>query len=78
MVIGYETSLRKSPSSIAKLRKISCVNKINSPLPGAQQEIFQDRRGVLKLGHFNKTFVKNARKKKDPAGKTFGAFSATF
>ena len=31
---------------------------------GAQPEIFQGRGGLVEFGHFNKYFVKNARKKK--------------
>ena len=37
-------------------------------LTGAQPEIFQGRGGLVKLGHFDKHFVKNSRKK-GPAGK---------
>ena len=36
--------------------------------PGVQPEIFQGREGFVKLGHFDKHFVKNSRKK-SPAGK---------
>ena len=35
---------------------------------GAQPDIFQGRGGFVKLGHFDKHFVKNSRKK-GPAGK---------
>ena len=35
---------------------------------GAQPEIFQVRVGLVKLGHFDKHFVKNSRKK-TPSGK---------
>ena len=31
--------------------------------PGAQPEIFQGRGGFVKLGHFDKHFIKKARKK---------------
>ena len=41
--------------------KTSCTS-------GAQPEFFQDRVGFVKLGHFDKHFVKNSRKK-GPAGK---------
>ena len=44
---------------------------------GAQPEIFQARRSFLKLGHFDKLFVKNKRKK-GPAGKEFGAFTPRY
>ena len=44
---------------------------------GAQPEIFQGRRSFLKLGHFDKLFVKNTRKK-GPAGKNLGAFSPRY
>ena len=37
-------------------------------ITGAQPELFQGRRGVVKLGHFDKHFVKNSRKN-GPAGK---------
>ena len=33
---------------------------------GAQIEIFQGRGGFVELGHFNKHFVKNTRKKVPP------------
>ena len=39
-------------------------------------ESFQDRWNFVELGHFNKLSVKNARKKKGPTGKYFGAFSS--
>ena len=35
---------------------------------GMQPEIFQGREGFVKLGHFDKHFVKNSRQK-GPAGK---------
>ena len=38
---------------------------------GAQLEVFQGRGGFLKLGHFDKHFVKNSRKK---AGKVWEFF----
>ena len=40
---------------------------------GTQPEIFQGRRGFEELGHFDKHFVKNTRKK-GPTGNNFGAF----
>ena len=45
--------------------------------PGAQPEIFQGRGGFVKLGHFNKHFVKNTRKK-GAAGKIFGVYQCLF
>ena len=39
-----------------------------------QPENFQGKGGFMGLGHFNKHFVKNTRKK-DPTGKHFGVFS---
>ena len=52
------------------LRKIHVTMKSFAPTfsTGAQPEIFQGRGGFVKLGHFDKHFVKNSRKK-DPAGK---------
>ena len=47
------------------------------PHAGAQPEIFQGRGGFVELGHFDKHFVKNTRKK-DPAGKNFGFFSPRY
>ena len=41
---------------------------------GAQPEIFQGRGGFVKLGHFDKHFVKNSRKI-DPAEKVSEFFS---
>ena len=43
------------------------------PHAGVQPEISQGRGGFVELGHFDKHFVKNARKK-GPAGKSFGVF----
>ena len=40
---------------------------------GAQPEIVQDREGFLKLGHFDKHFLKKS-KIKSPAAENFGAF----
>ena len=42
-----------------------------------QLEIFQGRGGFVKLGHFDKHFVKNSRKK-GPAGKNFRVFSPRY
>ena len=42
------------------------------PKAGAQSEIFQGREGFGELGHFDKHFVKNLRKK---AVEYFGVFS---
>ena len=33
------------------------------PFTSAQPDIFQGRRGLVKLGHFNKYFIKKLRKK---------------
>ena len=44
---------------------------------GSQPEIFQGRGGFVKLGHFNKHFVKNTRKK-GAAGKIFGVYQCLF
>ena len=46
-------------------------------LPGAQPEIFQGREGFMKLGHFDKHFIKKV-KKKGHAGNTFGVFSLRY
>ena len=42
-------------------------------ISGAQSEIFQSRGGFVKLGHFNKHFIKKSRKKA-PQGKTLEFF----
>ena len=47
------------------------------PNAGAQPETFQGRGGFMELGHFDKYFVKNTRKK-GPAGKNFGVFSPRY
>ena len=44
---------------------------------GVQQEIFQGWGGFVKIGHSDKHFVKNSRKK-DPAGKHFEVFSPRY
>ena len=41
--------------------------------PGAQPEIFLSRGGFMKLGHFDKHFVKKSRKKA-PQGKSLEFF----
>ena len=47
------------------------------PTTGAQPEIFPDRGGFVKLGHFNKHFVKNSRKKR-LRRENFGVFSPRY
>ena len=42
-----------------------------------QTENFQGRGGSIELGHFDKHFVKNTRKK-GPTGKHFGVFSPIY
>ena len=44
---------------------------------GAQPEIFQGRGGFVKLGHFNKYFINNSRKK-GPTGKNFTVLSPRY
>ena len=46
-------------------------------MTGVQPEIFQDRGGFVKLGHFDKHFVKNSRKK-GSTGENFGDFSTRY
>ena len=43
----------------------------------AQLEIFQGRGGFVKLGYFDKHFIKTSRTK-FPAGKNFGFFSPRY
>ena len=43
-----------------------------------QPEFFHGKEGFAELGHFDKHFVKNAQKKKDPAGERFGVFSPRY
>ena len=43
---------------------------VSFPHAGVQPEIFQGRGGFVELGHFDKHFVKNTRKKA-PQGKFF-------
>ena len=59
----------KACNFIKKRLKYSCF----SMKTGAQPEIFQGRGYFVKLGHFEKHFLKNV-KKKGPAGKKFGFF----
>ena len=40
-------------------------------ITGVRTEIFQGKVGFVELGHFDKHFVKNTRKKKGPQGKIF-------
>ena len=44
---------------------------------GAQLEIFQGRGGFVKLGHFDKQFIKKSRKKA-PHMKNSGVFSLRY
>ena len=46
---------------------------IRYQLTGAQPEMFQGRGGFVKLGHFDKYFIKKSRKK-GSAGKNFVVF----
>ena len=48
-------------------------NQITYIYPSAQPEVFQGREGFMKLGHFDKHFLKNSRKK-SRAGENFGGF----
>ena len=50
---------------------------LENTVTGAQQEIFQGRGGFVELGHLDKHFVKNTRKK-GAAGKNFGVFSPRY
>ena len=59
----------KACNFIKKRLKYSCF----SMKTGAQPEIFQGRGYFVKLGHFEKQFLKHV-KKKGPAGKKFGFF----
>ena len=43
-------------------------------ITGVQTEIFQGRGGFVELGHFDKHFIKNTRKKKGPQGKILEFF----
>ena len=47
------------------------------PKAGTQSDFFQGRGGFGKLGHFDKHFVKNLRRK-GPAGENFGVFSPRY
>ena len=68
----WQTSYRKKvfclPQSMMNLMKKN---------PGAQLELFQGRGGFVKLGHFDKHFIKKSTKK-SPAGKNFGVFSLRY
>ena len=46
-------------------------------ITGIQPKVFQSRGGFVKLGHFDKHFVKNSRKK-GSAGENFGVFSPRY
>ena len=52
----------------------SVLQKEQSLNAGAQPEIFQGIGSFVELGHFDKHFIKNTRKK-DPAGNHFAVFS---
>ena len=59
---------------------ISCGKRIimfyfqnKAAATGAQPEIFQGRKRFVELGHFDKNFVKNTRKK-GPTGKSLEFF----
>ena len=68
------------PAALSTLRKsiaIMSIGDVEVTVPGVQPEIFQSRGGFMKLGHFDKHFVKNPRKK-GPAGGNFGVFSPRY
>ena len=62
--------------SIYKLQSSYRERNVNQK-PGAQPKMFQGRGGFVELGHFDKHFVKNTRKK-GPAGEHFGVFSPRY
>ena len=68
--IDYETDINQDRGS-ASLQRAYIITS------GAQPEFFQGRGGFVELGHFDKLFVKNTRKK-GPAGKNVGAFPPTY
>ena len=47
-------------------------------LPGVQPDIFKGRQGFVKLGHFNKLFVKNTRKKGEKFWSFFPRYSENY
>ena len=53
-------------------KTIKCLNKLF--WPGAQPKGFQVRESFVELGHFNKPFFKNTRKKKAPQAKILEIF----
>ena len=57
--------LHKTTFLIAKFFKY-VVNQKSSRDTGAQPELFQGRGGFVELGHFDKLFVKNTKKKALP------------
>ena len=46
--------------------KIDILERVPMSISGAQPEIFQGRGGIVKLGHFNKHFIKKSRKNTQP------------
>ena len=75
-LIDKEHSTSSSLSHLSKSFFLGFNKEVQKepPKAGAQSEIFQGRGGFGELGHFDKHFVKNLRKK-GPTGEYFGDFS---
>ena len=73
-LIDKEHSTSSSLSHLSKSFFLGFNKEVQKepPKAGAQSEIFQGRGGFGELGHFDKHFVKNLRKK---AVEYFGVFS---
>ena len=70
MASSYHSKVRSTQSEGVTFFLFGTWTLVSFPHAGVQPEIFQDRRGFVELGHFDKHFVKNTRKK-GPARENF-------
>ena len=79
MSVTEQLSRQRPIQNTVKHLRWSVLQKEQCLSAGAQPEIFQDSGvGVFEeLGHFNKHFIKNTRKR-GPVGKHFGDFSPRY
>ena len=63
MASSYLSKLRSTQNKGVTFLLFGTWTLVSLPHAGAQPEIFQGRGSFMELGHFDKHFVKNTRKK---------------
>ena len=77
MVSSYHSKIRSTQNKGVTFLFCFGHGLLGGAHGGAQQEISQCRGDFVELGHFDKHFVKNTRKKR-PFGNNSGVFSPRF